>query len=85
MKPNFELVSTADILDELLRRYDACIFAGLKIGIKGTTERQNKWSGVRYACAGLAAAIPSQPASPSNAPPDTTAIDSRHWATTARS
>jgi len=56
MKPNFELVSTADILDELLRRYDACIFAGLKIGIKGTTERQNKWSGVRYACAGLAAA-----------------------------
>ena len=52
-----EHVSTADLLAELLTRYSACIFSGIKVGIQGRDERQNRWGGPRPLCVYLSVAL----------------------------
>lgn len=57
---NICLVSTDDLLKELLHRFDHAVFAGVQV--KGTEEvgpidTIRRWYGNSYTCAGLCASL----------------------------
>ena len=55
MKQDLELVSTDDLLDEVIRRFETCIFAALKVEQSNMETEEYCWFGHSLACAGLTA------------------------------
>lgn len=55
MKQDLELASTDDLLDEILRRFDTCVFAGLKVERPNVETEEYCWFGHSLACTGLTA------------------------------
>ena len=57
--PDLELVSTDDLIAELLRRMDHAVFSGLRVTVEnedGTSDNNavHAWTGCSVTCAGLA-------------------------------
>jgi hypothetical protein len=52
---DIELLATDDLVAELLKRFDAAIFAGIQVGTAADrNEVQMDWTGCGHTCAGLA-------------------------------
>ena len=53
---DLELVSTDDLLDELIARMGHCVFAGLQAGTHGGDNHTywGRWDGNSHTCVGLA-------------------------------
>lgn len=51
---DLELVETSELLDELLRRFDHVVFAGLKEMDSGRYANSSRWKGCHFTCSGAA-------------------------------